>query len=168
MSLNDGRKNGYGAVHLFGDVVESEVYNNTLIVDPSGAGSPVPVRIESGSKDAHFRNNGFYASQGLSILRIDPMQQRLVFQGNAYISADPDLELEGMAHVDRRGDPSVTEPGNRGSWPVRSFQLDGLDLRALFGLDSGKHDYYGSALPLGFAFDIGAQEWPTAQPHEKK
>jgi hypothetical protein len=195
VSLDDGRKNGYGAVHLFGDVEESEVYNNTLIVDPSGAGSPVPVRIESGSKDAHFRNNVFYASQGLSILRIDPMQQRLVFQGNAYISAGPDLELEwqdakfktlsewrastgeetlasrnlGIEAHSSSDHSTSTEDFESVAAQFRSILTDaGLDLRALFGLDPGKRDYYGTSVPSGSAFDIGAQEWPTAPPSHKK
>jgi hypothetical protein len=194
VSLDDGRKNGYGAVHLFGDVEESEVYNNTLIVDPSGAGSPVPVRIESGSKDAHFRNNVFYASQGLSILRIDPIQERLVFQGNAYISADPDLKLEWQdakfktisewraltgeemlasrklgveAHAP--SDYSTSTENFEGvATQFRSILMDtGLDLRAIFGLNSGGRDYNGTSVPFGSAFDIGAQEWVTApSPHK--
>jgi hypothetical protein len=152
------------------------------------------VRIERGSKDAHFRNNVFYASQGLSILRIDPMQQRLVFQGNAYISADPDLQLEWQdakfktlsewrtstgeetlasrnLGIEAHG-PSdhfnSTKEFESVTAQFRSILTDaGLDLRALFGLDPGKRDYYGSAVPLDFAFDIGAQEWPTASPPRK-
>ena len=34
----------------------------------------------------------------------------------------------------------------------------GLDLRKLFGLDPGPHDYYATTLPQGSGFDIGAHE----------
>jgi hypothetical protein len=36
----------------------------------------------------------------------------------------------------------------------------GLDLRARFGIDPGKRDYYGAPLSIGKGFDIGAHEAP--------
>ena len=194
VSRNDGRKNSYGAVHLFGDVEELEVYNNTLIVDPTGAGNPAPVRIEGGSKDVHFRNNVFYAGKGLSILRIDPIQERLMFQGNAYISADRALKLEwqdakfktlsewraltgeemlasrklGVEALALSDNSVSTEDFDGVITQFRPFLMDaGLDLRALFGLNPGGRDYNGTSVPFGSAFDIGAQEWVTApSPHK--
>ncbi len=34
----------------------------------------------------------------------------------------------------------------------------GLDLRSLFGIDPGKRDFYGTSIPQGKAYDIGAHE----------
>ena len=34
----------------------------------------------------------------------------------------------------------------------------GLDLKSVFGIDPGKHDFYGTEIPQGGKYDIGANE----------
>ncbi|UCE99726.1 MAG: LamG domain-containing protein, partial [Planctomycetota bacterium] len=35
----------------------------------------------------------------------------------------------------------------------------GLDIKGLFGIDAGKHDYYGTEIPCGEKIDVGAHEF---------
>jgi hypothetical protein len=40
----------------------------------------------------------------------------------------------------------------------------GLDLRALFKIDPGKRDFYGTAIPVNGKFDMGAHEYAAPRP----
>ena len=70
-------------------------------------------------------------------------------------------------------DPKVTELGSNVTvgdptklYTLTAYRLQknsllidaGLDLRSLFGIDPGKRDFYGTSIPHGKAYDIGAHE----------
>jgi hypothetical protein len=40
VTQNDGRKNGYGGIHAFGDIDGADVYNNTIFVGPADKNQP--------------------------------------------------------------------------------------------------------------------------------
>jgi Right handed beta helix region len=193
VSENDARKNGYGGIHLFGGVEHTEIYNNTVFIDTSAKGRPVPVKMERGSREVHFRNNAFYAAEGLSELRIEPNQTGLLFQGNGYLSLASYLTIEWQgskfkslsewraatrqetmrsrplgveAHA-----PTINLTLNSGSRvmvlePLLSSLVDaGLDLRRWFGFNPGARDFYGHPIPGGSGYDIGAKELQSAERH---
>jgi len=91
ISENDGRKNGYGAITAWGynstSLQNTEVYNNTVYVSPSGNGKPMAVYVESGTTNLHFFNNIFQVSGGLQLAYIKGTQTGLLFQGNDYWSS---------------------------------------------------------------------------------
>jgi hypothetical protein len=190
VSQDDARRNRYGAIDLYGAVQDAEIYNNTIVVDAKAQGSPVPVKVDSGSRDVHLRNNIFYVAKELSVVQVQPHQNRLLFQGNAYISPTWNLRIEwedsefkklsdwraatgqeilGSHKVGIEAQAQLAnsqKPSDVDGYllPYRSSLVDaGLDLRALFGINPGKCDYYGFSIPSGSAFDIGAHEWPVSQ-----
>jgi hypothetical protein len=98
VSENDGRKNGYGAITVWGynstSLQNAEIYNNTVYVSPSGSGSPMAVYIESGTQNVHFRDNIFQVSGGLQLAYIKGTQTGLLFQGNDYWSSGGAFSLK--------------------------------------------------------------------------
>ena len=97
ISENDGRRNGYGAIEVWGRVVETEIFNNTIFVSPPAAGAPPAVRIhnrgiESQTVSALFlRNNILHTAGGLPLVEVSAPQlaggSGLLFQGNAYYAS---------------------------------------------------------------------------------
>jgi hypothetical protein len=91
ISENDGRKNGYGAITVWGDkstsIQNADVYNNTIYVSPVSGASPMVVYIESGTQNLHLRNNIFEVSGNLQLAYIKGTQSGLLFQGNDYWSS---------------------------------------------------------------------------------
>jgi len=57
------------------------------------------------------------------------------------------------------GDPTKLRTLNAYRLQKNSPLIDaGLDLRSLFGINPGKRDFYGTSIPQGQAYDIGAHE----------
>ena len=103
---------------------------------------------------------------------------RIDWGGKGYESLDAwraatGQEKAGGEDTGLTAGPKLTDPGNGGSLDdadrleaVTAYRLRpdsplidaGLDLRALFGIDMGERDYYGSKLRLGEGYDIGACE----------
>lgn len=141
VSQNDGRKNGYGAIHVWnGDARRGigplEVYHNTVYATPTGDGSgPLAVRIDGATVGTHFRNNLFVTTggrEGDPMLEVTGIHADLHFQGNAYWSGGPPvgvrwagLTFAGLAGWRERvgqesldgaavgieADPKLTSPG---------------------------------------------------------
>ena len=71
---------------------------------------------------------------------------------------DPDLFNAGGGGT--IGDPCLL-------WTLNDYRLKpgntligaGLDLYTLFGIDPGTHDYYGTSIPTGAAYDVGVHEF---------
>jgi hypothetical protein len=188
VSRNDGRKNSYSGIDLFGGVGQTEIYQNTVSVDPSARGRPAAVSVETGTRGVHFRNNLFYAGKGLSIIRVEPGHEGLFFQGNAYLSPGREMMVDwqavkfssvsewrkatfqeisaGLASgVEGRGTTTLPQNGPFGmDWYLPQFRFHligtGLDLRTL-GLDPGTRDHSGCKARVGARPDIGAHEWST-------
>jgi hypothetical protein len=97
ISENDVRKTGAAAVDIFGHVVSTEVYNNTIFL--GGATNPVPsvVRVYTTNglaavQSLHFRNNIFQTTNDYAVqVNVSTNQLAtatdLLFQDNAYYSS---------------------------------------------------------------------------------
>jgi len=98
ISANDGRKNNYGGIHLWGRIINCEIYNNT-VYEPAGVnGLHAAIRIHSSGllasqalKSVHFRNNVLQTTGGVPMIYISSAQlgaaTDLKFQGNLYWSS---------------------------------------------------------------------------------
>jgi hypothetical protein len=94
VSENDGRKNGYGAIEVWGRVLDTEIHNNTVFLSPALTGAPVAVRVHNVSIESHdtarlrVRNNILQASGGLPLVEVAASQLDgsigLRFESNAY------------------------------------------------------------------------------------
>ena len=71
-------------------------------------------------------------------------------------------------------DPNLTDPGNGGTISdpcnlasLAAYKLqsnsplieEGLDIQSLFGIDAGVQDYFGTPIPVGGQYDVGAHEY---------
>lgn len=98
ISENDGRKNGYGAIEIWGRVVDTEIYNNTVFVSPAVSGAPAAVRVQNATIEAQdvarvkVRNNVLQTTGGVPLVEVSASQldggTALRFEGNAYYASD--------------------------------------------------------------------------------
>ena len=141
--------------------------NNLLISD---GGAPL-VEIESDKRDVLFQGNAYWARQGAFAV---------IEAGKTYVSLKDWRQATGQERLDGREigmSPAagVTQMGSgqtiAGLGPLSELAayrllpgsplIDaGLDLGAEFGLDVGTQDFWGTPIPQGKAFDIGACEAP--------
>jgi len=93
ISENDGRRNSYSALMIWGRVQNAEIHNNTVYLTPSGSGSPRAVWVHNSSipgnvvKSVHFRANILSTTGGLKAIDVTPGQVSgvdLRFEGNSY------------------------------------------------------------------------------------
>ena len=97
VSENDGRRNGYAALEVWGGVHSTDVFGNTVFVSPPAAGTPRAVRIGNASiathhvAGLHFRNNIFQTTGGVPLVDVSASQLSgatdLRFEGNDYYSS---------------------------------------------------------------------------------
>jgi hypothetical protein len=97
ISQNDGRKNGYGGIHLVGEINNTEIYNNTIYMSPAPDGEPPAIEIRSTKLKSWFltevgtntqvRNNIFIAAGDSRLVRVVGNHPGLLFQGNDYYSS---------------------------------------------------------------------------------
>jgi hypothetical protein len=87
VSENDARKNGYGAITLWGysstALQNLAVYNNTVYLTQNSTGSRA-LYLESGTKNVSIRNNIFDVSGGAQLVYVSGTQTNLLVQGNDY------------------------------------------------------------------------------------
>lgn len=148
ISQNDGRKNSYGAIYMFGGIHNSEIYNNTIYMAPPAGGSPLAVRIDkNATTNVHIRNNIFQVTGGLRLIEVSSGQSGLLFQGNNYFSSGADFQINwygrtyrslgdwrsptGQEHIKATAvglsvDPKLRTPGNGGTLNNAKL-LDTLD-----------------------------------------
>lgn len=134
ISQNDGRKNSYGAIYLFGSINNSEIYNNTIYLSPPTSGSPVALDIDQeATTDVHIRNNIFQVTDDLRLIDVAVGQNGLLFQGNDYFSNGANFQIDwygktyrslanwrsltnqeqiGSKNVGLSVDPKLQAPGN--------------------------------------------------------
>jgi hypothetical protein len=201
ISQNDGRRNGYGAIEVWGKTRSTHVYNNTVFAGPDAALQSRLVYITNDYAAGHypvgvsFRNNIFYAAGGVPHLRVNPSVLTggsLRFEGNNYYAASGAPRIEwggttftslaawagstgqetaGSVLLGTSADPLLVNPGGGRTFDDAtmlgslteyglrsgSSMIDaGRDLRAV-GLPA-VHDFYGTPVPEGAAFDTGAHE----------
>ena len=89
VSENDGRKNGYGAISVWGasssdPVGSADVYHNTVFVAPAASGTPSAVEVKNGNhRGLTLRNNLLVTTGGLPLVK-GPTSRNARFEGNAY------------------------------------------------------------------------------------
>jgi hypothetical protein len=126
-------------------------------------------QIRGGAKNGIFQGN-LYWSMGERGFNVDGFKNF-----DEWVKATGQETLDGRV-VGVFGDPMLRKDGNGlltdpdklaslleyqvlpGSAAIDA----GLDLRAKFGLDPGKRDYFGGPVPVGGRFDIGAHEFGGA------
>jgi len=87
ITQNDGRKNNYGAIELYGTVAGDSIYNNTIYVSPSSGATPSGVYVEGlGTGQSIIRNNIIYTTGGTYpvIVPTSATPSTLDFQQNDY------------------------------------------------------------------------------------
>lgn len=101
VSVNDGRRNSYGGIEIWGRVLAAQISNNTVRISPSVEGTPSALRAWSAgaagiADGVILRDNIFEASGGLAALNISDSQQgglRFEMSGTAGAGPGPDIVL---------------------------------------------------------------------------
>lgn len=103
ISENDGRKNGYAGIDLWGRVAETQIYHNTVFVSASRSGTPGALRIfnygipHHDVQDVLIVNNLLITSGRVPVVEVSSEQvtgaRNLRFQGNNYFSATRDFSI---------------------------------------------------------------------------
>jgi hypothetical protein len=86
ISQNDGRKNGAGGINLFNSgtgIQGAQIFNNTVYMS-SAVTTPAVLRLQTATTNVAIRNNIFFASSGVPVLRIASGQTGLLLQDNNY------------------------------------------------------------------------------------
>jgi hypothetical protein len=96
ISQNDGRKNSYGGIQIWGKVINAEVYNNVVYMNQAPSGTHAALRIHNASiesndvQNVHIRNNIFETEGTTQLVQVTSTQLDgavdLKFQGNAYFA----------------------------------------------------------------------------------
>ncbi|MCA1604437.1 MAG: carbohydrate binding domain-containing protein, partial [Acidobacteria bacterium] len=153
------------AVRVIDPTLNVHFRNNVFIT----AGNVLLLDISSSQSGMLFQNNSYWPSGGTFAIR---------WRSNTYSSVDAWRAATGQERVNDTDvgitvDPRLTSPGGGGTLndtallpTLTAYQLRtdsplidaGLDLASVFGMNPGSQDFFGSAVPLGSAFDIGAHE----------
>ena len=141
ISQNDGRRNSYAAIEIWGRIRSTEIYHNTIFLAPAVTGTPRAVRVGNASisdRDVaglHFRNNLFQTTGAVPLVEVTAGQLSgatdLRFQGNDYFTSGSAFvvlwggssysslsgwrasgqEMNGSIAVGRNVDPMLAVPG---------------------------------------------------------
>lgn len=83
VSLDDGRKNGYGGIHLWGKFADCELTGNQVSVSPAPSGRPAAVVFDADgtfTTRVRFRGNRLSATDGLPLVDIRSPQGEIIFE----------------------------------------------------------------------------------------
>lgn len=94
VSQNDGRKNGYGGIHVGGRVYDADIVHNTVFLSPPATGTPAAIVVASTGSGVHVRNNIFQTSGGAQLVRAPSNGTDLRFEGNTYWSGTGTFRLK--------------------------------------------------------------------------
>ena len=89
LSVNDGRRNSYGGIHLWstgakGGITDTTFYANTICTTQSAYGNPAGVDCSSdGIRNIRFYNNHFQTDRKAAFIRGE-RNQEAVFKGNTF------------------------------------------------------------------------------------
>lgn len=163
---------GAGIIVWTGDIYNTYIYNNIIVTAPDKQ----VVSMTNTSGGYSFKGNCYW-TYGDNI-EID-------WGGTLYTSlaawrSATGQERHGGVDVGLEVDPQLVNPGAGGTignphllWTLNDYRLKsssqlinaGLDIQTEFGINPGARDYYGTNIPAGNEFDIGAHEYnPTALP----
>jgi hypothetical protein len=87
VSRDDGRKNGYGGVHLWGYFGDCDIRDNTISLSPAGTGRPAAVVFDADGTFVtriHFERNRLITSGGLPLIDVRSPQGVVTFDGKPY------------------------------------------------------------------------------------
>lgn len=93
VSENDGRRNSYGGIELWGRITGARIHNNTVRMSPTASGRSAAVRVwNAGVEDrlaaqVLFQHNVFITTGGAPLIEVTPPQARttdLRFEANLY------------------------------------------------------------------------------------
>lgn len=106
ISQNDGRKNGYAAIHLFSEsgeirpdkaIYDTDIYNNTVYMSASTADRGAAIFVdENSTAELRVRNNIFQTRGEIPIVEVVKGQKGLLFQGNDYFSIGGHFEIKWL------------------------------------------------------------------------
>jgi peptidoglycan/LPS O-acetylase OafA/YrhL len=102
VSENDGRRNGYAGIQVWGPVRDSAVYHNTVYVSPAAEGRPAALRFnrdETDTAGVRVLNNVLVAAAGLPLVDVPRRQDGLLFLGNAYHAPGGDFRVEWLGEA---------------------------------------------------------------------
>ena len=89
LSVNDGRKNSYGGIHLWstgsnGGITDTIFFENRVYMTESAYGNPVVVDCTSeGIRNIHFYNN-YFQTDGSAMFVRGKTNPEVAFEGNTY------------------------------------------------------------------------------------
>ena len=96
ISQNDARtqQDTYGGIFVGADVIDADIYNNTVFMGPSATSSPAAIRLLGllGSS-IHVRNNIFVTTGGVPVVSSDGTGTDVLFQGNDYWSSHSAFQI---------------------------------------------------------------------------
>jgi hypothetical protein len=87
VSVNDARKNRYGAVYVGNHgsgVRDQDVYHNTVFVSPSDRGGRPRAVVTENVSEVRFRNNLLVTAGDVPLLETKGGQDKVAFQGNGW------------------------------------------------------------------------------------
>jgi peptidoglycan/LPS O-acetylase OafA/YrhL len=150
------------------ELAAANIHVRNNIFQTSG-GVPL-VTVHAGQNGLTFQGNAYFAGgaafaicwnetayPNLRAWREATGQERI---GSADVGLEADPQLVAPGRGGTLGDARLLE--TLGAYRLRETSplIDAaLDLKTQFGLDPGRHDFYGNGLPQRAAFDIGAHEW---------
>ncbi|HVL66179.1 MAG TPA: right-handed parallel beta-helix repeat-containing protein [Vicinamibacterales bacterium] len=97
LSENDGRRNSYAGIELWGRIEGTRIHHNTVRVSPAASGRPSAVRVWNGGVEDRrvtgvlFHDNVLVTTGGLPVVDVSPTQSSPVdlrFEQNLYHAAD--------------------------------------------------------------------------------
>jgi hypothetical protein len=98
VSLNDGRKNSYGAIHLFGVFGRTEIHSNNIYLDSTERGRPAGICFQEGTRAlVHVWDNSIHTGHGVPAVRVESTTEDLLFHGNRYLPTGSPSKLQRMA-----------------------------------------------------------------------
>lgn len=103
VSENDGRKNSYGGIHVWGDVRSSYIYNNTVYAKAADSSSPRGIVFRQNDEAMFFENqfatdlrvvNNIFVTDGeIPVVEVTHPEKTLLFQNNNYYSSSSNPQI---------------------------------------------------------------------------
>ena len=93
LSENDGRRNSYGGIEIWGRISGARIHNNTVRMTPAASGRPSALRVwnagieDRRASDVLIYDNVFITTAGLPLIEVTAPQSSgasVKFQGNQY------------------------------------------------------------------------------------
>jgi hypothetical protein len=158
ISRNDGRKNGYSAIEVWGRSVGPAIYHNTVVLSAARTGAPRAFRLHNGgisgvrTTGLRLLNNLFFTPDALTLIEVSADQQignPVASAGNAQYSptalpGNPGLEKPfGGGTLDEAARLETLDAFRLVSAsPVRDR---GVDVRT-YGLSIVPRDFFGGVI----------------------